>query len=93
MGILDNYASNPWYGAYWLQSKDDLKLKITLPQVTLITAMWWQTDYRSEYNAYIMKVKIDNIQVLPATIIGGKISLEIPMVMIVINSFIRKLDR
>ena len=54
-------SSNAWYGVGWLQSKDDLKLKITLPQVTLITAMWWQTDYRSEYNAYLIRVSIDLI--------------------------------
>ena len=23
--------------------------------------MWWQTDYRSEYNAYLIRVSIDNI--------------------------------
>ena len=49
-------STNQFYGYAFLETKSDLKLKITLPQITLITKVWWQTDYRSEYDAYILRV-------------------------------------
>ena len=43
-----NGASN-----MYLKTEDDLKIKITLPSVHLITGIWWQADYRPSYDSYI----------------------------------------
>ena len=37
----------------WLVTEDDLKIKITLPSVHLITGIWWQADYRPSYDSYM----------------------------------------
>ena len=37
----------------YLITDADLRIKITLPSVHLITGIWWQAEYRPSYDSYI----------------------------------------
>ena len=46
-------ANGRSYSKMYLVTEDDLKIKITLPSVHLITGIWWQAEYRPSYDSYI----------------------------------------